>query len=73
MARTDQDPGMAANEIERLEKETVDLHTALRQALRQWKMYAETEPDRDLSTETSTEAQMYRAAVALADATQYGN
>ena len=57
----------AAGKIEILETETVELHTALRQALRQWKMYAEMEPDRDLSAEASPEAAMYREALALAD------
>ena len=44
-----------------------ELQTALRQALRQWKMYAEQEPDRDIKTETSAEAEMYRAALELAE------
>jgi hypothetical protein len=41
-----------------------ELQAALKQALRQWKMYAEQE-ERDLKTESSTEAEMYRAALAL--------
>lgn len=57
----------AANEIDRLSEEVVLLHTALRQSLRQWKMHAEMEPDRDLSAEASPEAEMYRQALALAD------
>ena len=44
-----------------------ELQTALRQALRQWKMYAEQEPDRDLKTEASPEAELYRAHLALLD------
>lgn len=40
----------------------------LRQALRQWKMYAEMQEERDLLTETSPEAEMYRAALAVAEA-----
>lgn len=35
---------------------------ALRQSLRQWKMYAEFEEDRDLSTEQSPEADLFRIA-----------
>lgn len=42
-----------------------EMQTAFRQALRQWKMYAEIEPDRDLATEQSPEAEMYRTALAL--------
>lgn len=38
----------------------------LRQALRQWKMYAEME-ERDFLKEPSAEAEMYRAALAVAD------
>lgn len=45
-----------------------ELREALSHALRQWKMYAEMEPDRDLKTESSTEAQMYREALAIAEA-----
>jgi hypothetical protein len=41
--------------VEMLERE-------LQQALRQWKMHAEMSEERDLSTEASTEADMYRAA-----------
>jgi hypothetical protein len=48
-----------------LEKFTA-LEDHLRQALRQWKMYAEMQEERDLLTESSAEAEMYR--VALADA-----
>lgn len=43
------------------------LQAALKQALRQWKMYAEMEHDRDLNTEASPEAEMYRAALAVAE------
>lgn len=43
------------------------MREALRQALRQWKMYAECEPDRDMKTEVSTEAELYRAHWALAE------
>lgn len=42
-----------------------EMQKAFRLALRQWKMYAELEPDRDLMTETSPEAEIYRAALAL--------
>lgn len=45
-----------------------ELREALSHALRQWKMYAEMEPDRDLRTEASTEAQMYREALAISEA-----
>jgi hypothetical protein len=45
-----------------------ELREALCHALRQWKMYAEMEPDRDLRSEASTEAQMYREAVAISEA-----
>ena len=40
---------------------------ALSQALRQWKMYAEMQEERDLLTEVSPEAEMYRAALAVAE------
>jgi hypothetical protein len=45
------------------------LREALRQSLRQWKMYAENDPDRDMKTEASTEAKLYRAHLALAERT----
>jgi hypothetical protein len=45
-----------------------ELREALSHALRQWKMYAEMEPDRDLRSEASTEAQMYREALAISEA-----
>jgi hypothetical protein len=43
------------------------LEAQLRQALRQWKMYAELQEERDLLTEASPEAEMYRAALAVAE------
>lgn len=43
------------------------LRSTLGQALQQWKMYAEMEPERDLKTEVSPEAEMYRAALAVAE------
>ena len=43
------------------------MEVQLRQALRQWKMYAEMQEERDLLTETSPEAEMYRAALAVAE------
>lgn len=39
------------------------LRDNLSQALRQWRMYAEQEPDRDLSKEESTEASLYRCLI----------
>lgn len=51
----------AANEIERL-------RVALKQALRQWDMYAEMVERNDgfsLKTEKSSEGEIYRAAMAL--------
>lgn len=42
-----------------------EMQTAFRQALRQWKMYAEMQEDRDLMTEGSPEAELYRAALTL--------
>jgi hypothetical protein len=45
-----------------------EMQRAFRLALRQWKMYAEIEPDRDLAKEQSPEAEMYRAALALSTA-----
>ncbi len=47
------------------EREITKLREALRQSLRQWKMYAEDMSDRDLATEASTEAELYRAHLAL--------
>ena len=44
-----------------------ELQAALRQALRQWKMYAEMDEDRDLKTEQSTEAELYRLHLALTE------
>jgi hypothetical protein len=47
----------------------IELRAALRQALRQWEMYAdmvEQRDDFDLKNEKSPEADMYRAAYALA-------
>ena len=43
-----------------------ELQAALKQALRQWKMYAEQE-ERDLKTESSPEAEMYREALKLTE------
>lgn len=48
------------------EQKIAQLRAELRQALRQWKMYAECEPDRDLKSEKSTEADIYRAALVVA-------
>ena len=42
-----------------------EMQTAFRDALRQWEMYAEMQEDRNLMTEASPEAEMYRAALAL--------
>jgi hypothetical protein len=54
-----------------LEKfKTLDGH--LRQALRQWKMYAEMQEERDLLTEVSAEGEMYRAALAVSEALEGG-
>lgn len=43
-----------------------DLRAVLRQALQQWAMYAEFD-DRNLDTEASPEAELYRVSLALAD------
>ena len=50
--------GEAADEIERLRIE-------LAQALRQWRTYAEMVEDRELKTEQTPEAEMYRQALKL--------
>lgn len=44
-----------------------ELRLKLTTACRQWKMYAEIDQDRDLLTEQSTEAEMYRSAIALTE------
>jgi hypothetical protein len=58
----------AADELEKRGAEIDRLRAALKQALRQWEMYAETVEARDefdFKTEQSPEADMYRAALAL--------
>ena len=61
----------AIDDLERAETKIERLRAALKQALRQWSMYAEMVEgsDRDfaLETEKSAEGDMYRAAVALAN------
>jgi hypothetical protein len=66
MPVTDADRESYAYKLGVAEQEIKQLREALRQSLRQWKMYAEDEPDRDMQTEASTEAALFRAHWALA-------
>jgi hypothetical protein len=61
----------ALREVDRLHDEIARLLAVLKQCLRQWKMYsemAEGNQDFDLAKEKSLEADIYRAAYALAHA-----
>jgi len=48
--------------ISELEAENRRMREALEQSLRQWKMYAELEEERDLEAEVTPEADLYRLA-----------
>lgn len=48
--------------ISELEEENRRMREALGQSLRQWKMYAELEEERDLEAEVTPEADLYRIA-----------
>ena len=56
---------LSAEALAKAEAQNAKLREALKQANRQWKMYAEMSEDRDLMSDTDEEAQMWRKSIAV--------